>query len=263
MLAFLHTWTGVKPANVTGWRSSVTGDLTAAFDFENPDFSIPKNIPSLDETWANVNKSGGSTATPPEGGQQMPVQEPGRRPHRPSSHQPFADVTVNRSNGIVTADLTNEGTVGVGFIVYPDAYQAPSATPVTVLSGKPGSYTWDTAATGGHYAFSVYGPDGFLTSFKGAVVPAGSNSGAVPAVTSAPRRGSSPRLSVSLGNEGRQDVVYTLAPSDYEGKKRTVTVRAGATKQVAWPLDPDGYYDVVITANASDGFTRRYAGRVA
>jgi hypothetical protein len=94
MLAFLQTWTGVKPANVTDWRSSVTGDLTAAFDFQHPDFSIPGNIPSLDETWANVNKSGGSTATPPEGDQKMPVQEPGRRPHRPSSHQPAADVTV-------------------------------------------------------------------------------------------------------------------------------------------------------------------------
>jgi hypothetical protein len=25
----------------------------------------------------------------------------------------------------------------------------------------------------------------------------------------------------------------------------------------------DGYYDVIITANTSDGFTRRYAGRIA
>jgi hypothetical protein len=26
--------------------------------------------------------------------------------------------------------------------------------------------------------------------------------------------------------------------------------------------DPDGYYDVVITASTSDGFKRRYAGRI-
>jgi phospholipase C len=263
MLAFLQTWTGVKPANVTEWRSSVTGDLTAAFDFQNPDFSIPRTIPSLAQTYASSQATGGSTATPPEGGQKMPVQEPGRRPHRPSSHQPVADVTVDRSTGIVTADLTNTGTVGVGFLVYPDAYQAPSATPLTVLQGKPGRYTWDTTATGGDYAFSVYGPDGFLTSFKGAVVPAGSNAAAVPVVTSAPQRGSFPQLRVSLGNEGGQTVIYTLTPNDYEGKKQTVTVHAGATRQVAWPADPDGYYDVVITANTSDGFTRRYAGRAA
>ena len=110
------------------------------------------------------------------------------------------------ATGIVTADLTNTGPVGVGFLVYPDAYQAPSATPVTVLNGKPGTYTWDTKATGGNYAFSVYGPDGFLTSFKGTVVPAGSHQDAVPVVTGAPQRGKSPRLRISLSNEGGQEV---------------------------------------------------------
>ena len=39
MLRFLETWTGVRAPNITGWRRSVTGDLTAAFDFANPDFS--------------------------------------------------------------------------------------------------------------------------------------------------------------------------------------------------------------------------------
>ena len=45
MLEFLAAWTGVKPANVTPWRASVTGDLTAAFDFKHPDFSIPSQHP--------------------------------------------------------------------------------------------------------------------------------------------------------------------------------------------------------------------------
>jgi phospholipase C len=51
MLQFLATWAGAKPANVTPWRASVTGDLTTAFDFKHPDFSIP-TIPTLDQTWA-------------------------------------------------------------------------------------------------------------------------------------------------------------------------------------------------------------------
>lgn len=32
---------------------------------------------------------------------------------------------------------------------------------------------------------------------------------------------------------------------------------------VGWPTDSYGYYDVIITANTSDGFTRRYAGRIS
>ena len=41
MLRFLETWTGVPAPNITAWRRSVTGDLTAAFDFTSPDFSDP------------------------------------------------------------------------------------------------------------------------------------------------------------------------------------------------------------------------------
>ena len=263
MLQFMATWTGVQPANVTSWRTSVTGDLTTAFDFENPDFSIPGNIPGLAETWALSQKTGGSTATPPEGGQHMPVQEPGRRPHRPSNHQPHADVTVDRSNGRVTARLTNAGTVGVGFLVYPDAYKAPAATPVTVLAGAPGSYVWDTTATDGMYAFSAYGPDGFLTSFAGQVVPAGQDSGPVPVVTASPQRGFFRSLRIGLANEGHRAVVYTLTPNDYEGREQTVTIRSGGSRAVEWPTDADGYYDVIITTDTSDGFKRRYAGRIA
>ena len=38
---------------------------------------------------------------------------------------------------------------------------------------------------------------------------------------------------------------------------------AGHAKTVEWPADGDGYYDVTITADSGDDFTRRYAGRIA
>jgi phospholipase C len=58
-------------------------------------------------------------------------------------------------------------------------------------------------------------------------------------------------------------VTYTLTVNDYAGTTQTVTVGANGSTNVTWPVDSDGYYDVVITANTSDGFTRRYAGRIA
>jgi phospholipase C len=262
MLRFLAAWTGVQPVNVTSWRESVTGDLTTAFDFQHPDFSIPRNIPTLDQTWALTKLTGGSTSPPPEGDQKMPSQEPGTRPHRPSNHQPFADVTVDRGTSQVTAALTSTGKVGVSFTVYPDEYLAATPTPVTVLQSSPGSYVWDATATDGDYAFSVYGPDGFVTSFAGQVVPAGQNSGQVPVVTAALRRGPVKTVALTLANEGQQEVVYTLTRNDYEGSTRKVTVKAGSPKTISWPTAQYGYYDVVITTNGTDGFRRRYAGRV-
>ncbi len=260
MLRFLAAWTGVQPVNVTPWRQSVTGDLTAAFDFQHPDFSIPGNIPTLNQTWALTQLTGGSTTPPAEGDQSMPSQEPGTRPHRPTVHQPFADVTVNRTNSQVTAALTNTGKVGVSFAVYPDDYLPATATPFTVLQGSPRSYVWDATLTAGKYAFSVYGPDGFLTSFAGEVVPAGLNADPVATVSAVIEAGS---LELTLANDGHGQIVYTLTPNDYEGRTQTVTVGSGGSKTVTWPTDPYGYYDVVITSNTGDGFLRRYAGRVA
>jgi phospholipase C len=260
MLQFLATWTGVKPANVTPWRASVTGDLTTAFDFKHPDFTIPGNIPTLDQTWALTQLTGGSTTPPAEGDQKMPAQEPGTRPHRPTNYQLHADVTVNRTTSQVTAALTNTGKVGVSFAVYPDEYLAFGATPVTVPPSSAGSYAWDAALTAGKYSFSVYGPDGFLTSFAGAVVPADLKTGPVPAVSTALRASA---LELTLANQGSGTITYTVTPNEYAGSTKTAAAKPGSPKTISWPTDQYGYYDVVITANTADGFRRRYAGRIA
>jgi phospholipase C len=264
MLQFLAAWTGVKPANVTPWRASVTGDLTTAFDFGHPDFSIPGNIPTLDQTWALTQLTGGSTEPPAEGAQKMPAQEPGTRPHRPTNYQLHADVTVNRTTSQVTAALTNTGTVGASFAVYPDNYQTFGGTPFTVLPSAPRSYVWDATLSAGKYAFSVYGPDGFLTSFAGQVVPAGQNNGPVPVVAATPQSGPGGTVvELTLANEGQEAIIYTLTPNDYQGRTQPVTVKARSSTTISWPTDQYGYYDVAITAGTSDGFRRRYAGRIA
>jgi phospholipase C len=172
-------------------------------------------------------------------------------------------VTVNRGTSQVTAALTNTGKVGVSFTIYPDAYLTTAPTPVTVLQSSPGSYVWNAALTAKKYAFSVYGPDGFVTSFAGEVIPAGRSSGQVPVVTAALRSGASRTVELTLANEGSTEIVYTLTPNDYEGRTQTVTVKQGSPTTIGWPVDHYGYYDVVITANTTDGFRRRYAGRIA
>ena len=129
-----------------------------------------------------------------------------------------------------------------------------------MLSSSPGSYVWDATLTAGKYAFSVYGPDGFLTSFAGQVVAAGQNAGQVPVVTAGPGHAAAKTVKLTLANEGQKPVLYTLTANDYEGGTQTVTVKLGRPKTINWPTDHNGYYDVVITAGS---FRRRYAGRIA
>jgi phospholipase C len=47
------------------------------------------------------------------------------------------------------------------------------------------------------------------------------------------------------------------------GHQQTVSATSGHSQSVDWPTDADGYYDVTVTADTGDGFTRRYAGRIA
>jgi len=109
----------------------------------------------------------------------------------------------------------------------------------------------------------VHGPDGFLTSFAGAVVPAGQNSGQAPRVAATQVATPRPVLRLVLANDGWQEVTFTLTPNEYADRTRTVSVAAGHPVVVDWAAGQDGYYDVTVTASTTDGFTRRYAGRIA
>lgn len=82
-------------------------------------------------------------------------------------------------------------------------------------------------------------------------------------VTAAPVTGTAPSLHLTLANSGSTAVVYTLTVNDYACTTQTLTVGANGSTTINWPVDSNGYYDVIITANTSDGFTRRYAGRIA
>ena len=39
-------------------------------------------------------------------------------------------------------------------------------------------------------------------------------------------------------------------------------MKPGHPTTISWPADQYGYYDVIITTSTSDGFRRRYAGRI-
>ena len=93
-------------------------------------------------------------------------------------------------------------------------------------------------------------------------MPASQTTGQIPAVTAALDTANA-TVTLTLANNGSTAISYTLTPNEYEGTTQTVTVNGGSSSTVAWPTDPYGYYDVIITANTTDGFTRRYAGRIA
>jgi phospholipase C len=292
-IQLIEEWTKSlgKPAickNINDWRRGVSGNLLSAIDFSHFDASFPK-LPKPADLLASVVADSSLPAVPQPaiGAQVMPTQPiTGTAKRSPLSFQPNGVLVENHATGTATATFTVQGGPqgkAINMIGLADEYVpalagaeplgiGQDALPLTASNYRSASYTWDTKATNGKYAFTFYGPDHFIRSFAGTVVPANDKTSARPRAevelvkghTRPDSRGKSrdATLEFTLSAEGRRPVTFTLTANDFAGGKTTVEVPAGKRRAVSWPTE-DGYYDVIITATESAGFSQRFAGRAA
>jgi phospholipase C len=83
MLRFLERRFGIREPQISAWRRRTCGDLTACLDLRHRDLSIPPLPPTAPLAAAsNTACSDDPPGVPPLATQQMPEQEPGRRPRR-------------------------------------------------------------------------------------------------------------------------------------------------------------------------------------
>jgi phospholipase C len=292
-IQLIEEWTKSlgRPAvcnNINDWRRSISGNLLSAIDFGRFDPSFPK-LPEPADLLTSVAVDAGLPPVPQPavGAQVMPKQHiTGKAKRSALSFQPHGVLVENHKTGTATVTFTVEGgphgkaisLVGLADKYVPALVGAEplgigqDALALTAGNRRPKSYTWDTEATDGKYAFTFYGPDHFIRSFAGTVVPAADRTSAQPRVdvrlakghTRPDGRGRSKDATVefTLYADGRRSVTYTLTANDYAGRRTTIEVPAGKHSVITWPTE-DGYYDVIITAQQSADFTQRYAGRAA
>jgi phospholipase C len=282
-IQLIEEWTKSlgRPAiceNINDWRRGVAGNLLSAIDFGNYDTSFPK-LPKPADLLKSVVTDAGLPPVPQPavGAQVMPTQRiTGKAKRSPLSFQANGVLVENPVTGAVTATFTVEGGPSgkaVNLIGLADKYLpalvggealgvGQDALPLTASNRRPKSYTWDTTSTGGKYAFTFYGPDHFIRSFAGALVPAGDKTSAQPRIDVRLVKGHKAAVEFTLTAMGSRSVTYTLTPNDFSGRKTTIHVPAGKHTTITWPTE-DGYYDVIITTKESTDFTHRYAGRTA
>jgi phospholipase C len=284
-IKLIEQWTKSmgKPAiceNISDWRRSVSGDMLAAIDFTQFDTSFP-TLPTRNALHAVVVNDATLPPVPQPavGAQVMPEQHTtGKLKVRPLSFQPNGVLVENRAAGTVRAELTLSGgpkgkavsVVGLADKFVPSLEGSEplglgqDALPITVSNQKSSSYTWDTTQTDGSYALSFYGPDRFVRSFAGSVVPANDQHTAVPSVDVELTKGkeNSGRVELVLSAAG-QPVTFVLTANDFAaGHRQTVRVKPGKSHVVKWPV-LEGYYDVIVTTEEVEDWKQRYAGRVA
>ncbi|NPD67430.1 phospholipase C, phosphocholine-specific [Lichenicola cladoniae] len=244
----------VEP-NITPWRRAVAGDLTSAFDFRSPNRTIAPLSSTTSFKPVDALRHPDYVPLPPVV-QALPAQERGIRRARALPYRSSVHGHADMKAGSFSIAFGNDGSVGT-------VYQVRSTNPLDV----PRSYTVEPkvkledswlAATAGAYDLSVYGPNGFLRTFRGAVASFANADVVVDADEDEGNCG----VVVNLRNRGRFSVrVHVL--NAYSGHIDRHTLTPGEKHQIKLESSSlFGWYDLTVTVEEDAVFRCQLAGHV-
>jgi phospholipase C len=247
---------GITENNITKWRRAVTGDLTSAFNFVSPnDAKVP--LPSTVAYLPPDNLRHPDYVPAPPTDQAMPAQEPGTRPARPVPYELSVDGKADLSQQAFRIDFGNTGKATAVYHVRSGNTKTGPWT-YTVQPGADVSDNWTLSANPrGAYDLSVYGPNGFLRSFKGST--SGQNIANLEIETEYDESGLG--ITLEIANLGATCQVSIL--DSYSKDQITHNLKAGEELTKHWNLKKSyGWYDFVIEVNTDTTFQQHIAGHV-
>ncbi|WP_405920517.1 phosphocholine-specific phospholipase C [Streptomyces longwoodensis] len=251
IIRFMERRFGVHEPNISPWRRTVCGDLTAAFDFSRGD-TRPVSLPDTDGYRPPDRlRHPDYVPTPPAHGV-LPKQERGLRPARALRYVPSVDATVDAAAGKLTLTFASGPHAGAAFLVT-SGNRADGPWSYTTGAGRTVSDTWNSAYSGGAYDLTVHGPNGFVRAFAGANRSAGAEVVA---------RHVGDDVELTFTNKGKETARLTVTDG-YRGRRTTVRVRPGdVLKRVVDLTASKRWYDLTVTSDAESTFVRRFAGHV-
>ncbi|MFK0048467.1 phosphocholine-specific phospholipase C [Streptomyces sp. NPDC090741] len=254
VIRFMEKRFGVQEPNISPWRRAVCGDLTSAFDFTKAD-ARPAALPSTAGYVPPDHNAHPSYHPVPPATGTLPKQEAGGKPTRALGYVPYADGRATTSTGQFTLTFSSGPTLGAHFHST-SGNRTDGPWPYTVEAGKTLSDTWSTSSsTGNQINLTVWGPNGFLRTWKGPAKKTG------PEVT-ARHDAATGSLKLTLTNSAAAAVDLTVTNA-YGGATQTLRVTAGGTATYTADLSTTGrWYDVKVTSSADTTFLRRFAGHV-
>lgn len=243
-------------SNITQWRRAVSGDLTSAFNFRNPNNKVVALPGTAAYVPPNQNRYNDYVPTVPAD-QTMPKQEQGTRPARAVPYELHVTGAVNMADGSFAITYGNAGKTAV----YQTRTGNSSAGPWTYTVGSGDQVVDSYPITGSGlagYDLSVYGPNGFLRGFRGSL------SGASTVQLAVGVKYDKVWNAVTLWgkNVGSESVNVSVMDA-YSGATITAELQAGQSGERTYKLNPThGWYDFVVTVESDATFRYQLAGHV-
>lgn len=272
----------VKEDNISSWRRAITGDLTSVFrkadgangvalpflDRNRQIYAIDqaksKPLPHNFHVWTAEDidqlKSAGKHM-------QLARQEKGQKNSNALAYELYAQERVHADADqlFLTMSVGNQifgnKSLNSPFNVYsgPSYKHGVSFWPFAVIAGQELSFDWKLSDfTDGYYDLMVYGPNGFMRSFKG-------NKELLSIVASYEiGKNGTPtgNLIVEANNTGDGPLHIHIKDNAYSTWKKNAVLAAG--KSLKWRIESrqsDCWYDLTIYIEGST-FERQLAGRV-
>ncbi|WP_423379956.1 phosphocholine-specific phospholipase C [Burkholderia sp. LMG 32019] len=263
VIRFIGERFGIDEPNITPWRRTVCGDLTAAFDFRSSDASFPP-LPDTSQYRSIADQQCTSQPAPTVPATPSPVdpQEPGVRPARALPYELHVNASIYGGTKL-RIEFANRGNQGAHFHVYA-TNRTDGPWRYTVGARRVLHADFDLTATNGAYTFSVYGPNGFVRVFSGNVsAPAVQHRNPAQPEVKAGYDVANGNLYLKLRNPGGAHVTLTLTDNAYGAPSRQVTLHGGDERVEQWALAASHqWYDVTVSDGAAGAFSRRFAGHV-
>jgi phospholipase C len=240
--------------NITPWRRAVTGNLTTAFDFEQPERWRDIELPSTESFLPDLERHDDYPAHVPAN-QVMPGQEKGVRPARAL---PYALEALGRSVGNqFRIDFLNAGhQTAVFHARSANAADLPRCYTVEPRESLTG--LWPLGANNS-YDVSVHGPNGFFRSFTGRV---SDGSARLRIQTESDWDDETVRFVLHLTNRSGRRVTVRVF-NRYTGKTLDQLLDHSETMSRAWNLRRFyGWYEFVVKVLDDHTFEYRLAGHL-
>jgi phospholipase C len=256
VIQFIEKRFGVHESNISPWRRAVTGDLTSAFNFANPNngpVQLPATtgfLPPVDElAGGNVNTFNPTLNSVIVG---KPLQEKGIRPSRALPYD--LEVSAEVEGSSVALKFINVGTATAVFQVR----SANSADVVRNYTVEPGKDLTDSWTVSGAYNLSVHGPNGFVRHFQGSV---GSYAADLD-VSSKGHHDDRCSIEFKITNLSAKPAEVNVLNA-YTGSVSSQLLYSEETFKDEVSLDQFfGWYDLIVTVQGDSTFKYRLAGHV-
>ena len=264
---FLEKRFDITVASISPWHRAVSGDLTSAFDFVNPNDPAFPALPDQSHYAASDAAQKLLPAANPPATPQPLFQEAGVRYSRalPYELHVTSNITPNTATlgaTVVSLNFANSGGKGAVFHVYDQLNLNAIPRRYTVEPGRSLVDTWQPGASGA-YDLWVLGPNGFHRRFAGnarKVASAGQPNPEIALDYDVPGR----QLVLTLTNAGPVPATFSIASNAYgpAAPLTTTVVARGQTKLTWATAAAGGWYDLGVSVKNAPEFVRRLAGRM-